>query len=343
MTRRPFMSESRRIVVVQYLRGIASLAVAWFHLTNSYGADGIGPVGFYGWLGVDVFFVISGLVIPYSLWNSEVPYRVQGFTKFLSRRVVRLEPPYLASIVLVIALWYLSAAAPGFRGTHPSQDSYQVMFHLFYLIPLTRYEWLQPVYWSLAYEFAFYIAVGLAYPILTEKNHIGIWLFSSIGLSAAVMLGFLPDPILLFVIGISLFRNIAALEHPGVSILIASLAATAIALSGSPQVALVGLLTAAAIKVGRWVELRDFLGKLLFFLGTISYSLYLTHVPIGGRVVNLGSRFIDGKFEQFFLSVLALATSIAFAWIFYVVIERRSLEISRHLFRKPQISKVAAQ
>jgi peptidoglycan/LPS O-acetylase OafA/YrhL len=139
---------------------------------------------------------------------------------------------------------------------------------------------------------------------------------------------------------------LAGLERLEISVVTASIAALAIVFSGSPgspQIALVGLLTAATVKLGRRAELRNFLGKTLLFLGTISYSLYLTHVPIGGRVVNLGGRIVEGKLEQFFLSILALVTSIAFAWIFYHVIERRSLQMSRHLFRKPQLSEVAAE
>jgi peptidoglycan/LPS O-acetylase OafA/YrhL len=341
------MSETHRIVIVQYLRGLAAFAVSWFHLTNTYGSGRVGASGSYGWLGVEVFFVISGFVIPYSLWNAPSPYRIGGFAKFLSRRLVRLEPPYLASIALVIALWYASAATPGFRGSYPSQDSYQVLFHLFYLVPLTRYEWLQPVYWSLAYEFVFYISVGFAYPILTDKKYNALWLFGSMGLAIAGLVGLLPEQFLLFVIGVSLFRNLAGLERPIMSVVIASAAAAAIAFSrnpAGPQIAMVGLLTAAAIRIGRDFEMKNVPGSVLSFLGTISYSLYLIHVPIGGRVVNLGRRLIEGQVEQLSLSLLALAISLGCAWAFYVAVERRSLQLSRQLFRSPgRSSKVAAE
>jgi peptidoglycan/LPS O-acetylase OafA/YrhL len=63
-------SQSDRIVTVDALRGVASLSVAWFHLTQPNPALAPGIIkssGAYGWLGVHIFFVISGFVIPYSL------------------------------------------------------------------------------------------------------------------------------------------------------------------------------------------------------------------------------------------------------------------------------------
>ncbi len=59
---------AEKIHVVEYLRGVAALGVAWFHMTNTYGPGFVASFGSLGWLGVDVFFVISGFVIPYSLW-----------------------------------------------------------------------------------------------------------------------------------------------------------------------------------------------------------------------------------------------------------------------------------
>lgn len=67
----------------------------------------------------------------------------------------------------------------------------------------------------------------------------------------------------------------------------------------------------------------------LLGLGSISYSLYLTHVPIGGRVVNLGRRWIDGLEAEFALSVAALAVSITFAYGFMRLVERPAIQLAR--------------
>jgi peptidoglycan/LPS O-acetylase OafA/YrhL len=42
----------RRLLAIEYLRGLASLAVAWFHLTNQYAMDWVRASGSLGYLGV---------------------------------------------------------------------------------------------------------------------------------------------------------------------------------------------------------------------------------------------------------------------------------------------------
>ena len=321
---------------MEYLRGIASLAVAWFHLTNTYSHGFASWTGSYGWLGVDVFFVLSGFIIPYSLWSGDRAPSLRTFVDFLGRRIVRLEPPYFASLILVLVLAYVSAATPGFRGPPPEYTVPQVALHLFYMIPLTHYPWLQPVYWSLAYEFVFYLAAGLAYWVLSGKNTASC-LIASLLLLSAVATGWLPPRFLLFVIGVYLFRNVAGLETLGISIAVACCAGLAIAHYESVATGIVGILTALMIKLGRNIEMQRTTGKLLLFLGAISYSLYLVHVPIGGRVVNLGSRIITEPLEQFFLSIFALMISIGFAWVFYRAVERPSARLSRHLSQKQNL------
>src|ERR1700704_2847705 len=111
-------SSNQQIFTIEALRGMAALLVTWFHMTNTYSLDWVRYSGFYGWLGVDMFFVISGFIIPYSLHRSQ--YKLAYFPHFLLRRLVRLEPPYLVSIALVLILWELAARSPGFGGAPPS-------------------------------------------------------------------------------------------------------------------------------------------------------------------------------------------------------------------------------
>lgn len=110
-----------RIEVVEALRGIAALAVAWFHFTNGGQLlpDGwLKDSGRYGWLGVEIFFVISGFIIPYSMLRGGFRFP-RDVGVFVAKRLIRLEPPYLVAIAIVIVLGYLSALAPGFRGASP--------------------------------------------------------------------------------------------------------------------------------------------------------------------------------------------------------------------------------
>ena len=158
----------KRISVVEAMRALASISVALFHFCNQLYSTGAQLVASYGWLGVDVFFVISGFVIPLSLYGRR--YGVRDFPSFLLRRLVRLEPAYLVSIAAVVVLQYASSVAPGFRGQMPDYSFPQLASHLLYLVPLTNYDWLLPVYWSLAYEFVFYVTVGLTFSYLIGRS-----------------------------------------------------------------------------------------------------------------------------------------------------------------------------
>ena len=93
------------------LRGVAVIAVMLFH--HFHFSDGGRHAWSGGFLGVDIFFVISGFVIPLSLHGRS--YTLRQFPAFMVRRLVRLEPPYIASIVLAIVLWHASALRPGFE------------------------------------------------------------------------------------------------------------------------------------------------------------------------------------------------------------------------------------
>src|SRR5260370_24791289 len=95
MTEPSLNPRSEQIFTVEALRGIAALSVTWFHMTNTYSLDWVRYSGFYGWLGVEMFFVISGFIIPYSLHRSH--YKLAYFPRFLLRRLLRLAPPSLTS------------------------------------------------------------------------------------------------------------------------------------------------------------------------------------------------------------------------------------------------------
>src|SRR5438874_1620600 len=108
MTTPPLLGgEKNRIAILDPLRGLAALGVAWFHFTHGnpvfLPTGTLKASGQYGWTGVAAFFVISGFVLPYSMHRAG--YRVRSHWRtFALKRLIRLDPPYLASILLALGL-----------------------------------------------------------------------------------------------------------------------------------------------------------------------------------------------------------------------------------------------
>jgi peptidoglycan/LPS O-acetylase OafA/YrhL len=320
--RMPNAAPSPRIEVVEALRGIAALAVAWFHFTHGAGLleDGwLKSTGDYGWLGVEVFFVISGFVIPYSMHRGGFRLGPDVGT-FLGKRVLRIEPPYIAAVLVTVALWYASAATPGFRGAAPHLTWGQVASHAGYLTAILGFNWLNPVFWSLAIEFQFYLFAALAYPAFAHASRtmrvatLGAFCACAAAIPSPIFLfGYAP----LFALGIVAFWRYAGLER-GPAWWFAFAAACAVAGWGlAPAMAAAGIATALAITLVRLPRVR-----VLAFLGAISYSLYLLHAPFGGRVVNLGARVADTLAAQLAVLACALAVSIAAAWLLWRWVDR---------------------
>lgn len=325
------------VVIVEILRGLAALSVAWFHITATSHSSILRASGSYAWLGVDVFFVISGFVIPYALIRQA--YVIGRFPQFLARRLVRLEPPYLASIALCLALGWLSTKAPGFQGPPFHMDGWEVAAHFLYLIPLTPYHWINIVYWSLAYEFVFYLSAGLLWPWLVKRNllfTLALFLLAAGGLQ--LITGHVPDRLFLFLFGIAAARYFVGIDKLPMFLVGLACAAVATGILSTPASAIAGLATALVVVFAKPPRLR-----LLSGLGAISYSLYLLHVPIGGRVMNLGMRVSHAPLYETALAVGALALSLLCAVIFWKMVEMPAHRLSQRLFaaRTPAPEKAA--
>jgi peptidoglycan/LPS O-acetylase OafA/YrhL len=78
---------------------------------------------------------------------------------------------------------------------------------------------------------------------------------------------------------------------------------------GAKLEAIVGGMMALALLVGLGIKFHTAAARVIAALGALSYSLHLVHVPIGGRVVNLGRRVIDAPFEALVGSTVALLVS----------------------------------
>jgi peptidoglycan/LPS O-acetylase OafA/YrhL len=85
---------------IDVLRGLAALAVCCFHFSDdNYLSTNLFQSAFrYSNYGVDVFFVISGFVIPLALHRSG--YGFENIGEFLLKRWRRLYPAFVAALFL---------------------------------------------------------------------------------------------------------------------------------------------------------------------------------------------------------------------------------------------------
>ncbi|MEP7341481.1 MAG: acyltransferase [Acidobacteriota bacterium] len=310
-----------RLHTVDALRGIASFSVCWFHLTN--GNPELLPNGFlkssgtYGWLGVQVFFVISGFVIPFSMWRAG--YKIGDFSRFIGKRITRIDPPYLASILLAVALSCIASLTPGSRGLWPDYSAVQALAHLGYLNAFLGYPWIIPVFWTLAIEFQYYLLIAATFPLLANKRAmICLGCLASLVLAGLVFRqqSIVLSWLTLFGLGLLTFQFKARKITLRAYWIGLPLIAACCCWASGLIVGMVGLVTALMIafaSVG---------GFLLLWLGEISYSLYLIHAPIGGRIVTLGGRFANTSPAYLAVVLVALVASLIAARVFYLGIER---------------------
>lgn len=309
--------------IIVALRGLAALAVCMFHFTKGFvNEDGvIREVFSKGWMGVEVFFVISGFVIPFSLLGSAFGFR--HYFKFLKKRFLRIEPAYIASIALVVILSYAASKVPGFQGEPYVVSAELLLQHLGYLVRFFNNSWLSPVYWTLEIEFHYYLIIGLLLGLwhLNKK-----WLIVS-SIVLLLSLSFLKQEVIpflnytdIFVLGIltAFYKKQQIKKHLFLMFLI--IVAASVFYTHGLLIAALTFVTALLISFyGNYGN-----HKLLLFLGNISYSLYLVHVPIGGKIINLSKRLELNEYSKIGIIIFALFCSIFAAWLFYKFIEKPS-------------------
>ncbi len=141
------------------LRGVAVMAVLMLHAYIPYTvAKDVKIIGIGGFLGVDIFFVLSGFLITSLLVQEwEANDRID-FIKFYARRALRLLPALFVFVSVCVLHSIL------FRATEESggalSDVFAITFYLSNWIPINLYSLRHT--WSLAVEEQFY----LLYPIL---------------------------------------------------------------------------------------------------------------------------------------------------------------------------------
>ena len=159
--------EGRRLDI-QYLRAVAVILVILYHLPARWNLEG-------GFVGVDVFFVISGYVITQSLVRGDRgPSGPFGtYSSFMKRRVRRLVPPLASTVAGGLVLTFLFAPISQFQGVLDTSWFAATFTGNFYFLRHFDTYWnpeiLRNPYlhlWSLGVEFQVY----LLWPLLVARR-----------------------------------------------------------------------------------------------------------------------------------------------------------------------------
>src|ERR1035441_190594 len=338
------------------LRGVAALVVAIFHcymttpVTDHVARSVPSVLGGainLGFLGVDLFFVISGFVISLTLYGKLATTGEWG--RFFLRRQLRLDPPYWTAIILSIASALLinrlrpetQAPVPGFT---------DVVAHLFYLQDFLGIKPIVGIFWTLCLEIQFYLFFG-AFVLLKARTPISArtfaWMMLPLYLlSLACFWGLVPTLRGLFIprwfeffTGVVLFLRWRGLI--GRTQLLAYLGSALLAMAlrvpadneitgvTTVTVVLIALMFLIAIEgdnMKRWLD-----NALFRYFGNISYSLYLMHAVIGIRVLKIVVRPQDSQPRVLLLYVAALLISILASDLTFRLVERPSMRLSHRL------------
>lgn len=315
---------NKDIASIGMLRGIAALMVCFYHFT--WGSGGtllpqsniLMRIGLQGWSGVEVFFVISGFIIPYSMFVND--YSLDKIFLFLKKRIIRIEPPYLISAILAIVLNYVSTLSPFYRGGPFKPDWWNALGHVAYLNAFTGRPWLNPVYWTLALEFQYYILIALLFGLVVSSKRYRRLLFFA-GFIGASLVAPKNDSFIFyyagyFLVGIVLFQFYCRIITK-TEFLVLLLATCGVLFYR--QGLFLFLLTGTTVSVILFVKKVPAFMK---WLGTISYSLYLLHALIGGRIMNLTEARVHSETLRGAMVFVALAVSVMCSALYYRFIEK---------------------
>jgi peptidoglycan/LPS O-acetylase OafA/YrhL len=246
----------------------------------------------------------------------------------MTKRYLRIAPPYIAAVLIALMLWFAGSQVPSFHGQMFRIEPNRLVAHLFFANDILGLAWFNPVFWTLAIEFQYYIAMAILFPLLFSRTQ----LCNVLAVTALMVASWLPGReflvsnwVLIFLAGIVMAQwQLQCLSRTTAAVLIISILSLILWHHGT-TIFVATLLTLALVI---WPNGMSRLG---IVLGQLSYSLYLMHVPVGGRVVNLGMRYVRNDLDRWCVLSLAFAASFAAAWLLWITVERSALKWSSRI------------
>lgn len=320
-------SSQKYVPSITMLRGIACLGVCFMHFVGTIHSDSLNTFARFGGWGVPLFFVISGFILPYSLEHGN--YKLKNYFSFILKRLIRLEPAYLCSILAVFTLSILAQFSPYNNSVVPDFFDFRTLSHLFYLTDLCGYQWYNPVYWTLAIEFQFYLIIGLLFPLLQlKKIYLQLSILTVFTASSFFFEQhyFLSEYLICFLAGIQLYwyKQSKIELNPFIifTLILIIFSFMKYGYSG-PFCITFAILFIIFTK-------KEF--KFLMFIGKISYSLYLIHTIVGtDAIINFMQNFITSELGRIVLAIFTFPITIFMAWVFHKTIEAPSKKLSKRI------------
>jgi peptidoglycan/LPS O-acetylase OafA/YrhL len=326
------MNSRARFPELDLLRFLAACAVMLFHYTylgpQKHTWSGTFPllsqIFKYGYLGVDVFFILSGFVILLTAYNKDAI----GFTV---ARIVRLYPAYWICVTLTVVAIVLAGT-----GNNPVSVR-QYLANLTMEQSLLGVEDVSGVYWTLAVELQFYFLIFLVLATRQVRRigyFLGLWLFASIILSLRAPHGIaqfflFPQWSSFFIAGAMLFL----IHREGPSLYKISVVSACYVLSVSYAIKLLpfggeklesnfsATVIASVLAVSYAIFLlialrpRSNGGSNPFYvLGLITYPLYLLHQDLGFILL----RAAPAGFNRPLILFAIMALVILLSWLVHI-------------------------
>ncbi len=298
-------------------RGLAAVWVFLYHMRLGIEPGAFRCLADGGFLGVPLFFVISGYCMMAS--SRRVIAKQQPSSTFLQRRLWRIFPPFWASVLVVMAAPFVASLiywshGGGLAWPSPKWSSFSAIDWI-QLVTLTKglfrhgqahlpYRPVNAVYWTLAIEVQFYLVMYAAL-LLRKKFHtvlIGVtaMCLGLCGVLGPFQPGLFPEYWPMFALGLLLYvvleRGLEPVRWFGrhtheisLVLLLLVAAGTLAATMYLPSESLArqtvfafccGLMLWAATGVEVQLPRQWLASKMLTGLGKMSYSVYLLHIHL---------------------------------------------------------------
>ena len=322
---------------IDFLRSIAAVSVCIFHLATGYLHSGnpIYELFKEGHLGVEVFFVITGFLVSMSLARKHYSASVSSFGRYLLDRILRLQPAYLVAVFICVLQEYIGSLMPGLG--RPFWVQWQdILWHFLYLPPIVDRPWLLILFWTLMIQFQFYILFALLYKLfMNEKKWIriltlGFFITVNFFLDDLKYNNYLPYYMVIFIPGILLYQRSVGMWSAAEFWLLLMIDCCVLYDQRFEEI----LRPAAVLLAVFCISYLRSDHAIWKWLGSISFSLYLIHLPVGWSFMGFIKQYTQ---DEMLLSVgllAAVSLSIAAAFLFYKTIEAPSQKLASKILAR---------